>query len=110
MTSEAVLGAKLPWNARSIPVFLRADVATTCDWLAREQVRIVWFCLGSILIGAGCYGAAIGFWRDTLQALYTGIKLPLVILLTTLGTASLTECSPRCWDSTCPFASPSCWF
>ena len=31
----------------------------------------------------------MGCWRDPLQALYTGIKLPLVILLTTLGNGLL---------------------
>ena len=41
------------------------------------------------MFGAGLYGAAMGWWRDPLQALYTGIKLPLVILLTTLGNALL---------------------
>ena len=30
-----------------------------------------------------------GVWREPLQALYTGIKLPLVILLTTLGNGLL---------------------
>src|SRR5437667_6808330 len=38
---------------------------------------------------AGLYGAAMGSWRDAWQALYTGIKLPLVILLTTLGNGLL---------------------
>jgi hypothetical protein len=55
----------------------------------RRQSGLVWFCLCSIAIGAGCYGAVIGSWRDALQALYTGIKLPLVILLTTLGNGLL---------------------
>src|SRR5437667_7981271 len=38
---------------------------------------------------AGLYGAAMGSWRDAWQALYTGIKLPLVIVLTTLGNGLL---------------------
>ena len=38
---------------------------------------------------AGIYGAVMGWWRSPLQALFTGIKLPLVILLTTLGNALL---------------------
>lgn len=33
----------------------------------------------------------MGMWRDAMQALYTGIKLPLVILLTTLGNALLNS-------------------
>jgi hypothetical protein len=42
-----------------------------------------------VVAGAGLYGAVMGAWRDALQALYTGIKLPLVILLTTLGNTLL---------------------
>ena len=79
----------LPWNARAVPAFLRADSPTICGWVVRRQIGMVWFCLCSIIIGAGCYGAVLGSWRDALQALYTGIKLPLVIVLTTLGNALL---------------------
>jgi hypothetical protein len=47
------------------------------------------FCIIAITLGAGIYGAAMGWWRSPLQALYTGIKLPLVILLTALGNGLL---------------------
>jgi hypothetical protein len=50
---------------------------------------LIWSCVGAIVAGAGAYGAAMGCWRSGLQALYTGIKLPLVILLTTLGNGLL---------------------
>jgi hypothetical protein len=43
----------------------------------------------AIVVGAGAYGAVMGSWRGPLQALYTGIKLPLAILLTTLGNGLL---------------------
>ena len=79
----------LPWSARAVPAFLRADARTVCDWILHRQTGMVWFCLCSIVIGAGCYGAVMGSWRDLLQALYTGVKLPLVILLTTLGNGLL---------------------
>jgi hypothetical protein len=42
-----------------------------------------------ILLGAGLYGATMGWWRDPRQGLYVAIKFPLVILLTTLGNALL---------------------
>jgi len=42
-----------------------------------------------IVLGAGLYGAVMGSWRDSLQALYSSIKLPLVILLTALGNGLL---------------------
>jgi hypothetical protein len=50
---------------------------------------LVSFCVVAIVVGGGGYGAVMGWWRDPLQALYTGIKLPLVILLTTLGNGLL---------------------
>ena len=49
----------------------------------------MFFYIAVIFVGAGSYGAAIGYWRDPLQAGYTAIKFPLVILLTTLGNALL---------------------
>lgn len=42
-----------------------------------------------IFLGAGLYGAAMGWWREPLQGFYVAIKFPLVILLTTLGNALL---------------------
>jgi hypothetical protein len=40
-----------------------------------------------VVVGAGLFAAAVGRWRDPLQALYAGIKLPLIILLTAAGNA-----------------------
>jgi hypothetical protein len=70
-------------------LFLRADAKTLGDWLAERKSRLVLFCVVAIVLGAGSYGAVIGSWRDPLQALYTAIKLPMVILLTTLGNGLL---------------------
>jgi hypothetical protein len=55
---------------------------------ARQSATIAW-CVGTIGIGAGLFGAAMGCWCDPWQALYTGIKLPLVVVLTTLGNGLL---------------------
>jgi hypothetical protein len=40
-----------------------------------------------IVVGAGCYGAAMGWWRAPQQALFTAIKFPLILLLTAIGNA-----------------------
>lgn len=40
-----------------------------------------------IIIGAGSFGAAMGYWRAPLQALYCGIKLPLIMVLTAAANA-----------------------
>jgi hypothetical protein len=77
------------FNPESIGTFLRADGASLHDWILRRQGTFVCCCVAAIVAGAGLYGAAMGSWRDPLQALYAGIKLPLVILLTTLGNGLL---------------------
>ena len=42
-----------------------------------------------ICAGTAMFGVAVGSWRDPLQALYTAIKFPLIVLLTTLGNGVL---------------------
>src|ERR1044071_8676459 len=69
----------------SVGDFLRAGPARQRDWVSGHTTRLVVFCLAAIVLGAGVYGAVMGSWRDARQVLYSGIKLPLVILLTTLA-------------------------
>ena len=76
-------------SADSADLFLRADAHLLYKWVVRQRARLIWFCIGVVIFGAGIYGAAVGIWREPLQALYTGIKLPLVILLTTCGNGLL---------------------
>jgi hypothetical protein len=73
----------------SVGALLRGELELLADWTAHWNGRRFWLHMGVIIFGAGLYGAAMGCWRDPLQALYTGIKLPLVILLTTLGNGLL---------------------
>jgi len=61
----------------SNPAVISAEMERSGTWLG--------FCVLTILVGAGFYGATIGLWRSPLQALYTGVKFPLVMLLTTAG-------------------------
>jgi hypothetical protein len=58
-------------------------------WTQPGRLRTLALTAAIILIGAGLYGAAMGWWRSPLQGLYVAIKFPLVILLTTLGNAVL---------------------
>jgi len=76
-------------HMEELGLLLRARPGHLADWLKPcRMVRLLW-CCGLVVLGAGLYGAVMGAWRDSLQALYTGIKLPLVILLTALGNALL---------------------
>ena len=77
------------WRCDQLALMLRAQPTVVSDWLTRWQPARAWFCVAAVVIGAGLYGAAMGCWRDAWQALYTGLKLPLVILLTTLGNGLL---------------------
>ncbi len=72
-----------------IDLVLRSEAKVLREWLVRSPAVIAWLSIISIVVGAGFYGFAIGSWRDSWQALFTGIKLPLVILLTTLGNGML---------------------
>lgn len=69
--------------------FLRGDVIAMEAWVVRFDVRRLIFCLMIIMLGAGMFGATVGVWRSPLQAWYTAVKLPLIILLTTLGNGLL---------------------
>ncbi|MGA2864356.1 MAG: hypothetical protein ABSF95_07695 [Verrucomicrobiota bacterium] len=76
-------------EARAVGVLLRGEPEPLRAWLERAQARRLGFCVAVIFLGAGLYGAAMGWWRDPRQALYTALKFPLIILLTTTGNALL---------------------
>ncbi|MBN1675703.1 MAG: hypothetical protein JXR37_31965 [Kiritimatiellae bacterium] len=59
------------------------------QWLRDDRWTWLGFCFLVVTIGCAFYGATIGVWRGALQALYAGIKLPLLICLTTILTALL---------------------
>ena len=66
---------------------LRGETKSIAAWSAGWNSRRFVLHLAIIVLGAGCYGAAMGWWRDPQQALYVAIKFPLIILFTTLGNA-----------------------
>jgi hypothetical protein len=70
-----------------IATLLRGDVEKISAWSGSSDAWRYLLQAGVIVAGAGCYGAAMGWWRDPQQALYTAIKFPLIILLTTAGNA-----------------------
>src|SRR5258708_40079634 len=72
-----------------IGALLRGDPETLRAWIERWEPARVASCVSTIVIGAGLYGAAMGYWRAPLQGLFVAMKFPLIILLTTLGNALL---------------------
>lgn len=72
-----------------IGVVLRGEPELMNQWVQQWSLRRTLLHVVAILIGAGLYGAAMGSWRDPLQAVYVAIKFPIIILLTTLGNGLL---------------------
>lgn len=72
-----------------IPPLLRGERATLRAWTEEWQAGRLMLCVALVVIGAGCFGAAMGSWRAPLQALYCAVKLPLILLLTTIGNGLL---------------------
>jgi hypothetical protein len=70
-------------------VLLRGESRHIIAWMEQWEASRVFFHFAMIGAGAGAYAAAIGWWHAPLQACYAALKLPLVILLTTLGNALL---------------------
>jgi hypothetical protein len=66
---------------------LRGDPTALATWSRQWDSRRATWQIMVIILGAGSYGAAMGWWRSPQQALFTAIKFPLIILLTTLGNA-----------------------
>ena len=76
-------------DGRQVSVLLRGEPELLRAWAEQWNLGRLALCVGVIFTGAGLYGAAMGYWRDPLQALFVAIKFPLIILLTTLGNALL---------------------
>jgi len=74
-------------NPHEICALLAGELQAIAGWLERWQTHRFALHLSVIGLGAGLYGAAMGWWRDPQQALFTAIKFPLIILLTTMGNA-----------------------
>jgi hypothetical protein len=74
-----------PLDLRQMPILLRGEPEPIARWIEEQSVGRVVFSVAVIVVGTGLFGATIGCWRAPTQALYTAVKLPLIILLTTLG-------------------------
>jgi hypothetical protein len=76
-------------NLNQIGVVLRGESALMREWVQAWSLRRTLLYILAICAGAGLYGAAMGCWRDPLQALYVAVKFPLIVLLTALGNGLL---------------------
>jgi hypothetical protein len=78
-----------PLASARFGALLRGEVKSLEAWSAHWDAQRIVTHIAIIVVGAGLYGAAMGWWRDPMQALYTAIKFPLIILLTATGNAML---------------------
>ena len=78
-----------PFALDQIPTLLRGEPKPIQSWIEHwSSGRMVLY--GAVIVaGTAAFGGAIGVWRDPMQALYTAIKFPLIVLLTTLGNGLL---------------------
>jgi hypothetical protein len=74
---------------RRLVTLCRGDSDEMASWLDERGLRWPLACGMTIVCGYALYGAAVGLWRGPLQAIYTGVKMPLLIFLTCGGNALL---------------------
>jgi len=65
------------------------DADDIAPWLGEKSVTWPLFCCAVIVLGCGMNGVTVGLWRSPLQGFYTGLKVPLLIVLTCGGNALL---------------------
>lgn len=76
-------------KSHDMSTLLRGDAHALHGWLQGGGISQVNRDIVVIIVGAGCYGATMGWWRAPEQALFVAMKFPLIIVLTTLGNALL---------------------
>lgn len=83
--------AAAPLKYFSIGTLLRGELSVLRNWTAEWRAQHLLRDITLIVLGAGCFGATLGWWRDPAQALFAGIKLPLIMLLTAVGNGLLNS-------------------
>lgn len=72
-----------------LEALLRGETGELQRWLCRpDLIRVAWS-VALIIAGAGLFGAVVGGWRSELQATYSALKLPLILLLTAVGNTAI---------------------
>ena len=74
---------------RFLLVLCRGDSAGIAPWLDEKRFAPLFVCAVTIVLGCGLYGGVVGWWRAPEQALFTAVKMPLLIFLTCGGNAVL---------------------
>lgn len=81
-------GFEIP-GLSEISRLLRGETDVIAAWSRRWVAGRFILHLAIIILGAGLYGATMGWWRGPQQALFVAIKFPLIMLLVTAGNGLL---------------------
>lgn len=81
-------GFEIP-GPSEISHLLRGETEVIAEWSRRWVSGRFILHLAVIILGAGLYGATMGWWRGPQQALFVAIKFPLIIVLVTVGNSLL---------------------
>ena len=63
-------------------ILCRGDTDQIVSWLDEPDMRWLAACAAVIAAGCALYGGAVGLWRAPAQAVYTAVKMPLLVFLT----------------------------
>ncbi len=74
---------------RRLLTLCRGESVVIAPWLDDLDWRWLLTCALTITIGCALYGGVVGLWRGPQQALFTAVKMPLLIFLTCAGNALL---------------------
>ena len=72
-----------------IGCLLRGETEIIAAWSRRWLAGRFLLRVAVIVLGAGLYGATMGWWRGPQQALFVAIKFPLIMLMVTVGNVLL---------------------
>ena len=89
MSESTSTAASAPFALDQIPTLLRGEPQPIQIWMAQWSAARMCLYIGVIVTGTALFGAAVGSWRDPVQGIYTAIKFPLIVLLTTVGNGLL---------------------
>ena len=89
LTNTGMEASPTSTGFRQISVLLRGEPEPINAWIQQWNPARALLHVSVIVVGTGLYGAAMGYWRDPLQASFVAVKFPLIILLTTLGNGLL---------------------
>lgn len=74
---------------KRLKVLLAGDAETLAAWTRAADPRWIWTCVWVFSLSCAVYGATFGLWRIGIQAVFTAVKFPLVVLLTAAGNVLL---------------------